>query len=171
MTPVTFYRFYFNTPVFSATTSSGLRNRVVLTIGAQYAGLDVARYDLRMVLSKPGKYCVVEFKKEEVTDFAVVEDNACGVVQVPTEVKLRIPDMFGPESHCLMGVAVSMRYPSPVCVIALAGTGVVRGDGHLFITHKDDANAPPVEDEAYFPESVDLPPDTSVSAPPFRTSN
>ena len=118
-----------------------------------------------------GKYFVAEFKKEAVADFTVVEDNVCGVVHVPTEVNLQIPDMFGPESHCMMDVAVAMRYPSPVCVVVLERIGVARKDGHLFITHKGEMHVFPVSVENHSFPALDLEPETSGPAPQFRTSN
>ena len=132
--------------------------------------MDVVWYDLSLVFSKPERYFVVEFKKELVADFTVVDSDVCGAVHVPTEVKLHVPDMFGPESQCLMDIAVTMQYPAPQYVIVLERVGVVRNDGHWFITHKEEFQAFPVGVESLPNQAPDPECVTQESMPRFKTS-
>ena len=48
----------------------------------QYGGFDVVWYDLSLVFSKPEKYFVLEFGKDDVMESVVTEDDVRGVSRI-----------------------------------------------------------------------------------------
>ena len=103
---------------------------------------------LSLVFLKPGKFFVVGFNEDHIIDFSVVDDALRGEIRVPLELSLYIPELFVPDSHCLLDVAVRMGLSSPIAVVILNRTSVMRKNGEWVLIRDEAFEVYPVKEES-----------------------
>ena len=124
-----------------------------MTIGIDTGDRNIAWYDLSLVFAKPEKYLVALLSVSQIVASVTVEDPHVGNVEIPTEVALCIPELFVPESHCLLDIIVESGLAVPSFVIVLQRKGILLRSGLWHLEHYPTCDVILVKDHDSIPES------------------
>ena len=112
---------------------------------------------------------MADFCLSQIVASSLVEDLPIGSVEIPTEVKLCIPEMFGPGSHCLLDIIVDSSMGIPAYVIVLQRKGISQRNGFWHLEHRPTCEVFLAKEYDYVPQSPESRSRFEDGQPLFKT--